>query len=96
MAPQVPAQFHGVSLPFPLTLGPGAYAWFSFASRGWQPPDRCCRAGCCATCCLGTPRPKCLWGRKLGVSHGTEGEMIQLARARNIRDRVASLPIGLN
>lgn len=30
LAPQVPPQFHVLSLRGPLTLGPGAYAWFTF------------------------------------------------------------------
>jgi phospholipase/carboxylesterase len=30
LAPQVPAQFHVLSLRGPLTLGPGSYAWFTF------------------------------------------------------------------
>lgn len=30
LAPQVPPQFHVLSLRAPLTLGPGSYAWFTF------------------------------------------------------------------
>jgi phospholipase/carboxylesterase len=30
LAPQVPPQFHVLSLRGPLTLGPGSYAWFTF------------------------------------------------------------------
>lgn len=30
LAPQVPAQFHVLSLRGPLTVGPGCYAWFTF------------------------------------------------------------------
>ena len=31
LAPQVPPQFHVLSLRGPLTLGPGSYAWFTFS-----------------------------------------------------------------
>lgn len=32
LAPQVPPQFHVLSLRGPLTVGPGSYAWFTFAA----------------------------------------------------------------
>jgi phospholipase/carboxylesterase len=149
----VPPQFHVLSLRAPNTLGPGSYAWFSFAVRpdGRRliddaqeaasrelavrsveaakdqlavPPGRVVVGGfsqggimalsllltrpqllrgamvmhsrLLPEVLLGIAPPAELAGRQLWVSHGTEDDVIPLANAHDLRDRVGSWPIDLS